>query len=92
MSTRRRRIDDLPAGPPPWMQRAARQEAPQQDYQEHYPSPEQQHPVHRYATPVAPPEPEYHPAPSFAETEHEPDPSRYDDALYGQLDPGAAAA
>jgi hypothetical protein len=78
--------DDLPAGPPPWMQRATRHEAPQQDYQEHYPSPE--HPVRRYATPVAPPEPEYHPAPSFAEADHEPDPSRYDEALYGRLDPG----
>ena len=70
------------------MQRATRHEAPQQDYQEPYPSPEQQHPVRRYATPVAPPEPEYHPAPSFAEADHEPDPSRYDEALYGRLDPG----
>ena len=80
--------DDRPAGPPPWMQRATRHEPPQQDYQDHYPSPEQQHPVRRYATPVAPPEPEYHPAPSFAETDHEPDPSRYDEALYGRLDHG----
>jgi hypothetical protein len=74
--------DDPPAGPPPWMQRAARHEAPQEDY------PSAVHPLHRYATPVAPPEPEYHPAPSFAEADHEPDPSRYDEALYGQLDPG----
>src|ERR1700704_3638870 len=78
--------DDPPAGPPPWMQRATRHEAPQEDYPEHYPSAE--HPVRRYATPVAAPEPEYHPAPSFAETDHEPDPSRYDEALYGRLDPG----
>jgi hypothetical protein len=82
--------DDPPAGPPPWMQRATRHEAPQheapqEDYPEHYPS--AQHPLRRYATPVAPPEPEYHPAPSFAETDHEPDPSRYDEALYGPLDP-----
>jgi hypothetical protein len=74
--------DDPPAGPPPWMQRATRHEAPQEDY------PNPVHPLHRYATPVAPPEPEYHPAPSFAETDHEPDPSRYDEALYGELDPG----
>ena len=84
--------DDGPqAGPPPWMQRANRhetpQEAPQEDYPENYPSAE--HPLRRYATPVALPEPEYHPAPSFAETDHEPDPSRYDEALYGQPDPGA---
>jgi hypothetical protein len=78
--------DDPPAGPPPWMQRATRHEAPQEDYPEHYPSAE--HPLRRYATPVAPPEPEYHPAPSFAETDHEHDPSRYDEALYGRLDPG----
>jgi SPOR domain len=74
--------DGPPAGPPPWMQRATRHEAPQEDY------PSAVHPLHRYATPVAPREPEYHPAPSFAETDHEPDPSRYDEALYGQLDPG----
>jgi len=77
--------DGPPAGPPPWMQRATRHEAPQEDYPEHYPSAE--HPLRRYATPVAPPEPEYHPAPSFAETGHEADPSRYDEALYGPLDP-----
>ena len=74
--------DDPPAGPPPWMQRATRHEAPQEDY------PSAVHPLHRYATPVAPPEPEYHPAPSYAETDHESDPSRYDEALYGRLDPG----
>jgi hypothetical protein len=74
--------DDPPSGPPPWMQRAARHEAPQEDF------PSAVHPLHRYATPVAPPEPEYHPAPSFAETNHEPDPSRYDEALYGRLDSG----
>ena len=35
--------DDTPAGPPPWMQRVARQEPPQQDY------PSTVHPVQRYA-------------------------------------------
>jgi hypothetical protein len=78
--------DDPPAGPPPWMQRATRHEAPQEDY------PSAVHPLHRYATPVAPPEPEYHPAPSYAETDHESDPSRYDEALYGRLDPGQQPA
>jgi len=45
--------------------------------------------VHRYATPRAAPEPNYHDAPPFADADPEPDPSRYDDALYGQADPGA---
>jgi len=47
--------------------------------------------VHRYATPRAAPEPNFHDAPPFADAdpEPEPDPSRYDDALYGQADPGA---
>jgi hypothetical protein len=66
------------------MQRAIRHEAPPpQDY------PSAVHPLQRYATPQARPEPDYHPAPPFAEADHEADPSRYDDALYGQLDSGA---
>jgi hypothetical protein len=78
-------VEDEPvAGPPPWMQRASRQEAPpQQDY------PSAVHPLRGYATPQAAPEPEYHPAPPFADAEHEADPSRYDDALFGQLDSSA---
>jgi hypothetical protein len=76
--------DALPPGPPSWMQRANRQEAPQQDY------PSTAHPLQRYATPLAAPEPDdYHPPPPYAEADHEPDPSRYDDALYGQLETGA---
>jgi hypothetical protein len=82
--------DEAPAaGPPPWMQRAAvRQEAPPppQDY------PSSVHPLHRYAAaqPAPEPEPDYHPAPElpFADNEHDPDPARYDDALYGSLDSG----
>ena len=46
------------------------------------------HPLHRYAAQAAA-EPDYHPAPPFADAEHEADPARYDDALYGQLDTGA---
>jgi SPOR domain len=89
--------DDGPAaGPPPWMQRAARQEAAAQepdaqdypsDYSSDYPS--AVHPLHRYAAQRAAPEQDYHPAPPFADAEHEPDPARYDEALYGQLDPSA---
>jgi hypothetical protein len=69
-----------PAGPPRWLQRATRQEAPQQDY------PDTRHPLHRYGAPVAAPEPDYHDEQPYAEAE--PDPSRYDDALYGQIDAG----
>jgi sporulation related protein len=78
-----------PAGPPPWMQRAARQEAPQQDYEQQEDHPSAVHPLHRYATPVAAPEPEYHQAPSFVEADQPLDPSRYDDALYGRIEADA---
>jgi hypothetical protein len=74
---------DPRAGPPPWMQRAARhEEAPQQDYQ-----PLQEHPLRRYATPVAAPaaEPNYD-EPAYEAADQASDPSRYDDALYGQPD------
>jgi cell division septation protein DedD len=94
--------DAAAAGPPPWMQRATRQEVPQQRQevahrQEAPPQDEPEdylnavHPLHRYAPPRAAAEPNYHEAPPFAavEPEPEPDPSRYDEALYGQLDPGA---
>jgi len=91
--------DGPPAGPPPWMQRAARheappqQEAPQQDYEQDYQEQDYQqeqdypsavHPLQRYATPLA----ASHQAPPYAEADQgELDPSRYDDALYGQLEP-----
>lgn len=85
--------DEPPAGPPPWMRRATPQAAPaptpapQEDYEQDYPS--AVHPLHRYAAQHAAPEPDYQHAPSYADAGHEPDPSRYDDALYGQIDPGA---
>jgi SPOR domain len=106
--------DGTAAGPPPWMQRATRQEAPQQDYLreddpsqnysgQDYPSqdyasqdyqsqdyPSSVHPLQRYAAPQAAPEQHYDQP--FADADHEPDPSRYDDALYGQLDTGAQQA
>ena len=87
--------DVVPAGPPPWMRRATLQPAPaplEEDEAPVYPS--AVHPLHRYATPVAAPEPDYHPPqdyqPQYA-ADHEPDPARYDDALYGQIDSGAQA-
>jgi hypothetical protein len=81
-------VDEAPpAGPPPWMQRAAQQEAaPQLDFDTSV------HPLRRYAAAHPPAEPEYHEAPPFAaDTDQHPqaDPARYDDALYGQPDPGS---
>jgi hypothetical protein len=75
-----------PAGPPSWMQRAAQQEAaPQLDFDTAV------HPLRRYAATHPPADPEYHEAPPFAGTDDaqvQTDPARYDDALYGQPDPG----
>jgi hypothetical protein len=88
--------DMAPVGPPPWMKRAAALEThPQDDHQHDIAEPHdsETYPVNRYAAHPEP-EPEYHSAPSFAvdpyaEAHHEPaDPARYDDALYGQPDPG----
>ncbi|SDS15547.1 SPOR domain-containing protein [Bradyrhizobium canariense] len=122
--------DDVPAaGPPPWMQRAVRQEAPpQQDYSsqnypdhdqdyssqnyptqnypnQNYPSqdypgqdypeqdyPSSEHPLRRYAAPHAEPVQDYDQAPAFVHAEQPLDPSRYDDALFGQLDTGGHQA
>jgi hypothetical protein len=82
--------DEAPAaGPPSWMQRAAvRQETPPPPPPQDYPS--SVHPLHRYAAQVAP-EPDYQAAPTlpYADDDHDPDPARYDEALYGALDSGA---
>jgi hypothetical protein len=77
--------EDPPAGPPPWMQRVARQEAPQQDY------PSSVHPLQRYAAQHAEPEQDYQ-EPPYADDDQEGERSRYDDALYGEYDPGAEPA
>ena len=92
--------EEPPPAPPAWMQRATRQEAPlppqtrpQQDY------PGAVHPLHRYPANHPRDQVDYHPPaqadfddepsydePSYADEGHEPDPSRYDDALYGSHD------
>ena len=54
--------DGPAAGPPPWLQRANRQD-PQPD------RPTAVHPTQRYATPYAPPEPDYRQAPAFADAD-----------------------
>jgi SPOR domain len=81
-----------PAGPPPWLQRANRQEVPRQEPPPDYPS--SVHPLQRYAAAHPAPEPDFQEEPQYQEElryqeESEPNPSRYDDALYGQLDTGA---
>lgn len=79
-----------PPGPPAWMRRAnvQAQPAPLPEHQEYQPA--AVHPLQRYATQQAAPEPEYHQQPqAYAEQNAQPDPSRYDDALYGQLESGA---
>jgi hypothetical protein len=85
--------DGRPAGPPPWMQRANRPVAPQQEPEEpeeldYQPNPV--HPLHRYAAqqPVAPAQEYQEEAPQYADAEPQPDPARYDDALYGQIESG----
>jgi hypothetical protein len=82
---------ERPAGPPAWMQRANPRVVQQRDVppQEVYPSPV--HPLRRHALP-APQAPQYADYPqesAYQETEQQADPSRYDDALYGQLESGA---
>jgi SPOR domain len=75
-------------GPPAWMQRAnaravpPQRETPPQDY------PSAVHPVRRHALP-APQYEDYPEEPEYREAEQHADPSRYDDALYGQLEGGA---
>ncbi|MGY3607071.1 MULTISPECIES: SPOR domain-containing protein [unclassified Bradyrhizobium] len=103
---------DLPASPPPWMQRARHEAAPPQqyaapsqdyagpseDYEEPDLHPSAVHPLHRYtaqhaAAPVPTPEyrtpvPEYREELPLDEPAQQLDPSRYDDALYGQIEAG----
>ncbi len=72
-----------PAARPGWMQRVTRQEeALAQDF------PSSVHPLRGYAAAHAASEPNYHQETHYAD-QPSADPSRYDDALYGQLDPDA---
>jgi SPOR domain len=89
--------DKSAGGPPPWMQRANRKEVPreqQRDFQTD--EPEQSHfqalsnALNRYGAQPPPVEQNFHDdEPSFERAEERPDPSRYDDALFGQLNTGA---
>jgi hypothetical protein len=91
------------AGPPPWLQRANRQELPREaagevsgyemaeeaNYQ-----PGSVHPLHRYVVQQPASDQQYQDEPLYPEGDQErdasrQDPSRYDDALYGQIESGA---
>jgi hypothetical protein len=85
--------------PPPWMQRARQEAPPAQDYAEEEPEdyePAPVHPLHRYAAQQPAPAQEYQKdyqqdyqeEPQYADEEPAADPSRYDDALYGQIESG----
>jgi sporulation related protein len=80
--------DEAPAGPPPWMQRAARQHEPLPYEEPEQDDPGTVHPLHRYVQRHPETEAEYDRDPAYAQAEEPLDPSRYDDALYGQIDSG----
>jgi hypothetical protein len=89
--------DRLADGRPPWMQRANRKEIPREQQRDfHDDEPEQSHfealsnALNRYGAQPPPVDRNFHDEPSFeAAEEHQPDPSRYDDALFGQFNTGA---
>jgi hypothetical protein len=88
--------EERPAGPPPWMQRAnqreIRREPPLDALRQPDFAPEPVrpvHPLHRYAAQPLAAEQDYEPEPALDDGEQPLDPSRYDDALYGQLETGA---
>src|SRR5215472_2180658 len=80
-------------GPPPWIRRAnarvvqreVEREIPAED---EYPA--SVHPVHRYAhaQPAVPDEEYLKEEPAYEEAERQPEASRYDEALYDQIDTG----
>jgi hypothetical protein len=85
--------DPLAAGgPPPWMQsRPGRPEAPRLPpvVEPNFDQPEVAHPMQRFGAEPAPPQPQFRDEQGFDDREQEP--TRYDDALFGQLDAGGPA-
>ena len=81
-------IEEEPPAPPTWMQRANTRAVPQRQApaQEDYPG--ELHPLRRHALPAAQYE-DYPEEQAYQEPEQHADPSRYDEALYGQLESGA---
>ncbi len=77
-----------PPGPPAWMQRANVRAVPQPEVPEQEDVPSAVHPLRRHALP-APQYEDYPEEQAYQEAEQQhADPSRYDDALYGQLQGG----
>jgi len=77
-----------PPGPPAWMQRANARAVPQREVPAQEDAPSALHPLRRHALP-APQYEDYPEERGYQEPEQPADPSRYDDALYGQLQGGA---
>ena len=84
------------ASPPPWMHRSNPREIPKeipdqlQEEQEDMASSRPPPPLRYGGQTTATDHDDYqHEEPAFAEAEEEPDPSRYDDALFGKLQTGA---
>jgi hypothetical protein len=77
-----------PPGPPAWMQRANPRVVPQREVPAQEDTPSAVHPLRRHALP-APQYEDYPEEQTYQEGEQHADPSRYDDALYGQLQGGA---
>jgi SPOR domain len=78
------------ASPPPWMHRSNSREIPreapsQHQEEQHDYAPSSRPPLRYGGQPAAPDQDYQHDEPAFADTEDELDPSRYDDALFGQI-------
>src|SRR5262249_27739799 len=86
-------VDDplAASGPPPWMARTGRPEAPRLPpvVQPRFEQPEAVNQMQRYGAEPVPAQQQYRDEPNFDDREQEP--SRYDDALFGQLDAGGPA-
>ena len=76
-----------PPGPPAWMQRANPRAVPRREVPAQEDTPIAVHPLRRHALP-APQYEDYPEEQAYQEGEQHADPSRYDDALYGQLQGG----
>jgi hypothetical protein len=76
-----------PPGPPAWMQRANPRAVPQREVPVQEDTPSAVHPLRRHALP-APQYEDYPEEQAYQEGEQHADPSRYDAALYGQLQGG----
>lgn len=88
--------EDKPAASQPnWMRRANPQEIPREAQRDFPTGVSEQtdyqsaptHPLHRYGAPPTALEEDFdhHDEPAFPQAEEEPDPARYDDALFGQI-------